>query len=81
MDGTFPVSPPQFAQLYTVHGLQNGRNVVGAYTLLPNKRLDSYVKMLNEIKNLTNSVHPESIMIPKKDCLFRLTKNIYREVQ
>ena len=93
MDGTFPVSPLQFAQLYTVHGLQNGRNVVGAYTLLPNKRLDSYAEMLNEIKNLTNGVNPESIMIdsensmisacervyplvPKKGCLFHLTKNI-----
>ena len=54
--------------------------------------------MLNEIKNLMNSVHPESIMIdfensmisackrvyplvPKKDCLFHLTKNIYPKVQ
>ena len=43
--------------------LFNGRNVVGAYTLLPNKRLDSYAEMLNEIKNLTNGVNPESIMI------------------
>ena len=50
MDGTFSVSPPQFAQLYTVHGFQNGRNVVGTYTLLPNKRSDSYAEMLNEIK-------------------------------
>ena len=47
LDGTFSVSPPQFAQLCTVHGLQNGRNVVGVYTLLPNKRLDSYPEMLN----------------------------------
>ena len=63
MYGTFSVSPPQFAQLYTAHGLQNGRNVDGTYTLLPNKRLDSYAEMLNEIKNLTNGVNPESIMI------------------
>ena len=63
MDGTFSVSPPQFAQLYTVHGLQNGRNVAGAYTLLPNKRVDNYAEVLNEIKDLTNGVNPKSIMI------------------
>ena len=78
--------------------LFNGRNVVGAYTLLPNKRLDSYAEMLNEIKNLTNGVNPEIIMIdfensmisacekvyplvPRRGCLFHLTKNIYRKVQ
>ena len=63
MDGTLSISPPQFAQFYTVHGLQDGRNVVGAYALLPKKRLDSYAEMLNEIKNLKNGVNPESIMI------------------
>ena len=31
MDGTFSTSTPQFAQLYTVHGLSNGKNIVGAY--------------------------------------------------
>ena len=63
MNGTFSVSPPEFTQLYSVHGLQNGRNVVGAYTLLPNKILDSYAEILNEIKNLTNGVNHEIIMI------------------
>ena len=63
MDGTFSILPPQFAQVYTVHGLQNGRNVAGAYTLLPNKRVDNYAEVLNEIKDLTNGVNPKSIMI------------------
>ena len=36
MDGTFSIAPPQFAQLYMVHGLQDGHHVVGCYGLLPN---------------------------------------------
>ena len=39
LDGTFKSSPPQFAQLYTVHGLKDSRNVVGLYALLPNKTM------------------------------------------
>ena len=34
MDGTFTVAPPQFAELYTIHGLRNGHHVVGWYAIL-----------------------------------------------
>ena len=37
MDRTFSTVPPQFLQLYTIHGLHHGRNVVGAYYLLTKK--------------------------------------------
>ena len=77
MDGTFSVSPPQFAQLYTVHGLQNGRNAAGAYTLLPNNRLDSYAEMLNEIKNMTNGVNPESKMIDSENSMISACERVY----
>ena len=46
MDGTFLTVPPQFAQLYIVHGLSRGRYIVGAYGLLPNKRLGTYNEFL-----------------------------------
>ena len=62
MDGTFSTAPPQFVQLYTVHGLSNGKNIVGAYCLLVNKRMETYVELLSRIHLLTNQVVPESIM-------------------
>ena len=34
MDETLLIVPPQFAQLYTVHGLSHGRHIAGAYGLL-----------------------------------------------
>ena len=34
MDGTFETVPPQFPQLYTIHEIKNGRNVIGPYGLL-----------------------------------------------
>ena len=42
MDGTFSTVPPQFLQLYTVNGFQQGRNGVGAYSLLTNIFRASY---------------------------------------
>ena len=60
MNGTF--STPQFAQLYTVNGLSNGKNIAGAYCLLVNKRMETYVELLSRIHLLTNQVVPESIM-------------------
>ena len=57
MDGTFLTVPPQFAQLFTVNGLSHGRHIVGAYGLLPNKRLDTYNEFLTQISNLTNLVN------------------------
>ena len=63
MDGTFTVAPPQFAQLYTVHGLSNEHYVIGCYALLPNKQRDTYVEFLRQVQRLTNGASPETIMI------------------
>ena len=63
MDGTFLTVPPQFSQFYTIHRLSHGRHIVGAYGQLPNKRLETYNGFLTQIRNLTNHVNPQSIMI------------------
>ena len=62
MDGTFRIAPPQFAQLYTIHGLRGGRNVVGAYALLLDKRRDTYVEMLTELRHMTMNASPVSVL-------------------
>ena len=98
MDGAFSTVPPQFFQLYTIHGLHRSRNVVGAYCLLRNKRQETYVEVLRQLQHLTNNAVSHSIMIdfeqgmiaalcqeypllPRKSCLFYLSKSIYRHVQ
>ena len=62
MDGTFKSSPLQFTQWYTIHGLSAGRKVVGAYALLPDKRMMTYAEMLTQIQRLTNNVVTQSVM-------------------
>ena len=63
MYGTFSTIPPQFLQLYTIHGIHHVRNVVRTYRLLGNKRQETYTEKLKQLKHLTNNVIPHSIMI------------------
>ena len=77
MDGTFSTAPPQFAQLYTVHGLSNGKNIVGAYRLLVNKQMETYMESLSPIHLLTNQVVPESIMTDFKQSMVGPIAQVY----
>ena len=94
MNGTFVTVPPQFMQLYTIHGLQNGRNAIGLYALLRNKDQATYEHMLNHVSALTNRTVPQSINIDyeraaeivypnsnKRGCFFHLSQNVYRHFQ
>ena len=63
MDGTFTVAQPQFAQLYTVHGLITDHHIVGCFALLLNKETQTYVEFLQRVQDLTNGASPGSIMI------------------
>ena len=71
MDGTFSTAPPQFAQLYMVHGTCNGKNIVGYYCLLVNKRMEKYVELLPQIHLLTNQVVQESVMTDFEQSMIR----------
>ena len=77
MDGTFSTTTPQFAQLYTVHGLCNGKNIVGAYCLLVNKWMEASVELLSQIHLLTNLVVPGSIMTDFEQCMIGAIAQVY----
>ena len=77
MDGTFSTAPPQFLQLYTIHGLRGGRNIVGAYCLLTNKRRETYIELLYQIQQLTNEVVPQSIMIDYEQAMIGALDVVY----
>ena len=61
MDGTFDTLPPQFMQLYTVHGINNGRNVIGAYAMLTNKQEVTYERVQRHTQFLTGNSSPATI--------------------
>ena len=77
MDGTFSVTPPDFAQLYAFHVLRNGRNLVGIYALLVNKRIDTYVELLAEVQRLTNDLVPEIFMVDFEQAMINVLGQMY----
>ena len=77
MDGTFETVPRQFMQLYTIHGLQNGRNAIGLYALLRNKDQRTYEHMFNHVSALTNGVVPQSINVDFEQAAINAADVVY----
>lgn len=77
MDGTFDTVPPQFLQLYTVHGYNRGRNAVGIYALLQNKTEATYERMMNHVNFLTGGVVPNSINIDFERAAINAVETVY----
>ena len=63
MDGTVDTVPAYFMQLYTVHDMKNGRNVIGLSALLSNKQQHTNKRMLRYVKILTGNANPTSISV------------------
>ena len=68
-------------RLYTVHGIRNGRNIIGLYALLTNKQQNTYERMLRHVEFLTGNASPTAINIDLWECFFHLSQNIYKRVQ
>ncbi|CAF4155912.1 unnamed protein product, partial [Rotaria sordida] len=49
-DGTFAVAPKLFEQMYTVHGLIDGKTLPLVFSLLPNKKQESYETLFRIIQ-------------------------------
>lgn len=62
-DGTFKPAPNIFFQLYTLHFLQEGAVYPAVYALLPNKRQETYVRLLNVLRDRLPEANPASILI------------------
>ena len=81
MYGIFSSVPPQFLQLYTIHGIHHVRNVVGTYCLLRNKRRETYTEKLRQLKQLINNVIPHSIIIDFYQSIIVISNQEYSLVQ
>ena len=77
LDRTFKSIPVQCMQLYTVHGVTNHHNIVGAYALLRNKRRAAYVEMLTEVQRLTYNAMPHSLMTDFESSMLSALNQIY----
>lgn len=56
MDGTFYIAPKLFHQLYTLHVLYNGMMVPCIYALMPNRLVETYVKLFRFVPDCSYSI-------------------------
>lgn len=54
VDGTFEVASHRFCQMFTFHILVNEEMFCAIYSLLPDKKLITYRKLITEIKSIAN---------------------------
>ena len=59
-DGTFKVTPPIFAQVYSIHTSRHGDLVPAFYCLLPNKAQETYERLFRAVRQLIPNAHPTS---------------------
>ena len=62
-DGTFDVCPSVFYQLYTIHCKVGNNYPPCVYFLLPNKRQDTYVRMLRALKDIIPDASPDKVLV------------------
>jgi hypothetical protein len=62
MDGTFKIVPKLFCQLFTIHGNINGAYYPLIYSLLPDKRESTYVKIFEHIRMIMEKIEVNLIM-------------------
>ncbi|KAF7995945.1 hypothetical protein HCN44_007052 [Aphidius gifuensis] len=77
-DGTFYSVPSIFAQLYTFHGLnESGKTLPVVYVLMSNRRLASYVKVLNVLLQLKPEIKPVKILIDFENAFVKAVHEVF----
>lgn len=62
-DGTFKVTPPIFAQVYSIHASRHGDLVPAFYCLLTNKAQETYERLFRAVRQLIPNAHPTSFLV------------------
>ncbi|XP_063727137.1 uncharacterized protein LOC134854711 [Symsagittifera roscoffensis] len=93
-DGTFSTAPSVFFQIYTIHASVEGILIPIVYALLPDKKEETYFRLLScfdiefperatidfeiAVKNAFNSV---SKIVQNQYCYFHLSQSVWRHIQ
>ena len=62
-DGTFKVTPPMFAQVFSIHASRHGDLVPAFYCLLRNKAQETYERLFRAVRQLIPNAHPTSFLV------------------
>lgn len=63
MDGTFSSSPALFAQLFTIHFLENRSAFPMVFALMPDRKQPTYERLFSELSTIEPTIDPQSVMV------------------
>ena len=80
-DGTYKAAPELFTKLYTIRGQKSGFTVRCLFDLLPNKRKETYIRFLTQIKAWIDvSGQPrafEGFLLDFEECAFLAVTEVF----
>ncbi|CAF1542487.1 unnamed protein product, partial [Rotaria sp. Silwood1] len=95
-DGTFAVAPKLFEQTYSIHGLIRGKTLPLIYSLLPNKKEETYETLFRVVQQHVQRVpryitidfekgaeNASAVVYPQSQifgCFFHFKQNIWRNI-
>ena len=91
-DGTFKTAPLLFTQVYVIHALRGGPDLMkdghllpSLFVLLPNKTEATYTRMWEQVQLLCPQADPAEMLMDFElaaiNSFFHLTQNLWRRVQ
>ncbi|XP_046740521.1 uncharacterized protein LOC124407954 [Diprion similis] len=80
-DGTFRSVPTIFAQLYTIHGMVDGKVIPFVYVMAPSKSKRMYEKVLQCLTEAEPSLYPEKIVIDFERSFITAVQNVFDECE
>lgn len=78
LDGTFNYCPQFFCQFFTIHGYYNGHYIPLIFSLLPNKRSETYQKLFNIVKAICIN---NSVTLDISEIVVDFEKGIHKAVE
>lgn len=81
-DGTFKVAPPQFLQVWTVHGLTSSGLVLPlVFALLENKLSTTYLDVLTALSSLEPTLKPSSVVVDYEKAEIKAFKDAFPSIE
>lgn len=80
MDGTFKIAPLLFQQIYIIMAEKYDGVHPVLYSLLPNKRRETYYKLFRMVKQLASDANPESVSCDFELAAIQAIKDVFTSV-
>jgi hypothetical protein len=81
VDGTFVLAPPLFTQIFVILSRRGDFVFPVLFTLLPNKRKETYVKLFRLLREMWPDFSPDSVSVDFELAIHQALREVFAECQ